>query len=368
VRERREPAAGTRATGRQKEVAVRTALGASGNESSGQLLTESVLVGVLGGAAGLAVAFASLKIVRSFNPGNIPRLDAITIDLPVLLFTFGSLCVDGRAVWPRAGVTRGPARFDDRAQGRRTQRAGRRRIRQRARRLRSLLVVAEVAFSLMLLVGAGLLTRSFVRLQQVSPGFEPEGVVSMRLGSTAQTSHERDAGHWLLSTVRGSAAAVPGVVIARRRVRRCRSRRRSGGAASISRAGRRSPARNCRSISAAHGGLFQDDADPLLQGRWFTEADLQPNDEPVAIIDEKFAKRFWPNGDAIGKHVWGDPKRPATIVGVVGTVKQYGLDVDGRIVTYRSGPERGLARRAYVRRSAHRRARHDPKIANSTRR
>ena len=68
----------------------------------------------------------------------------------------------------------------------------------------------------------------------------------------------------------------------------------------------------------------------------------------MAIIDEKFAQRFWPDGDAIGKHVWNDPKRKLTIVGVVGTVKQYGLDVDGRIVVYRPAPERGLPRRADV--------------------
>ncbi len=76
----------------------------------------------------------------------------------------------------------------------------------------------------------------------------------------------------------------------------------------------------------------------MLQGRVFNDADLATTAEQVVIIDEKFAQRFWPNGDAIGKHLWNDPKRKSRIVGVVGTVKQYGLDVEGRIVVYRPTP------------------------------
>jgi hypothetical protein len=76
---------------------------------------------------------------------------------------------------------------------------------------------------------------------------------------------------------------------------------------------------------------------PLVKGRFFTDADLPANVEQVAIIDEKFAQRFWPGGDAIGRHLWGDPARKTIIVGVVGSVKQYGLDIDGRIVVYRPG-------------------------------
>ena len=80
---------------------------------------------------------------------------------------------------------------------------------------------------------------------------------------------------------------------------------------------------------------------PLVQGRFFADLDMPQTAEQVAIIDEKFAQRFWPNGDAIGKHVWFDPARKIRIVGVVGTVKQYGLDIDGRIVVYRPNPNAG---------------------------
>jgi predicted permease len=79
---------------------------------------------------------------------------------------------------------------------------------------------------------------------------------------------------------------------------------------------------------------------PLMKGRFFSEFDAMPNAQRVVLIDEKFAQRFWPNEDPVGKHLWGDPKQPMTIVGVVGTVKQYGLDIDGRIVVYR--PSLGL--------------------------
>src|SRR5262249_39169080 len=80
---------------------------------------------------------------------------------------------------------------------------------------------------------------------------------------------------------------------------------------------------------------------PLVKGRVFNDYDLNTNAESVCVIDEKFANRFWPNGDAVGKHLWNDPNRKIAIVGVVGTVKQYGLDIDGRIVVYRPSPNAG---------------------------
>jgi len=91
---------------------------------------------------------------------------------------------------------------------------------------------------------------------------------------------------------------------------------------------------------AATPDYFRTMEIPVLKGRAFTDFDAMPNAQRVAIVDEKFAARFWPNEDPIGKHLWGDPKMPMTIVGVVGTVKQYGLDIDGRIVFYR--PSLGL--------------------------
>ena len=174
----------TRATGRQKEIAVRTALGASWQRLVRQLLTESLLLGLLGGAAGLLIAKAALQVVRTVNPGNIPRLEAIALDGTVLAFTFGVSILTGLlfGLAPALRAARVDLNTSLKAGGRNTQGDGG--FGSSRRRLRSLLVVAEVAISLMLLVGAGLLVRSFVRLQNVSPGFEPEGVISMRLGAT----------------------------------------------------------------------------------------------------------------------------------------------------------------------------------------
>src|SRR5262249_2900207 len=165
----------TRATGRQKEIAVRTALGASWRRLARQLLTESLLLGLLGGAAGLVIAYVSLRIVRSINPGNIPRLDAIALDGTVLAFTFAVSIVTGLlfGLAPAVRAARVDLNMSLKAGGRSVQGEGGLGSR---RRLRSLLVVAEVAISLVLLVGAGLLVRSFVRLQRVSPGFDPDGV------------------------------------------------------------------------------------------------------------------------------------------------------------------------------------------------
>ena len=182
----------TRATGRQKEVAVRMALGASWKRLVRQLLTESLLLGLLGGAAGLLIAQAALQVVRTINPGNIPRLEAIALDGTVLAFTFAVAILTGLlfGLAPALRAARVDLSSSMKAGGRSTQGEGG--LGSSRGRLRSLLVVAEVAISLVLLIGAGLLIRSFVRLQQVSPGFEPAGVVSMRVGGTAQQLPNRD--------------------------------------------------------------------------------------------------------------------------------------------------------------------------------
>ncbi len=201
----------TRASGRQKEVAVRTALGASWERVVRQLLTESLLLGLLGGAAGLLIAQAALQVVKAINPGNIPRLEAIALDGTVLAFTFAVAIATGLlfGLAPAIRAARIDLSSSMKAGGRSTQGEGG--LGSSRGRLRGLLVVAEVAISLMLLIGAGLLIRSFVRLQQVSPGFEPAGVVSMRLGSTAQQLPNRDVAIPYFRPITDALAAVPGV-------------------------------------------------------------------------------------------------------------------------------------------------------------
>ena len=323
----------TRASSRHREVAIRTALGANWYRLVTQLLTESVILGLMGGAAGLLIAKAGLYVVRTINPGNIPRLEAITIDGTVLAFTFAVSVLTG-IVFGLAPALRA-ARLDLNS----ALKSGSRNVQSDGgfgsrRRLRSLLVVAEVAISLMLLIGAGLLIRSFVRLQAVSPGFNPEGVISMRVGASARQFTSRDAAVEYYRQFGDKIAAVPGI-----KVRGAVSSlpfTSSVGWGSINVEGFvPQPGQELQvDQRAASPDYFRTMEIPLLKGRPFNAFDGLPTSQPVVIIDEKFAQRFWPGQDPIGKHVWGDPKRPATIVGVVGIVKQYGLDVDGRIVVY----------------------------------
>ena len=325
----------TRASGRQKEVAIRTALGAGWMRVVRQLLTESVLLGVLGGVLGLLIARFSLYVVRTVNPGNIPRLEVIGIDGTVLAFTLGISALTGvvfglAPAWRAARVDLNTAL---KAGGRNTQGEGG--FSTSRRRLRSLLVVSEVALSLMLLIGAGLLIRSFVRLQNVSPGFNPENVISMRLGASGRQFPNREAAVEFFRQVGDRIAAVPGVTV--RGAVSTLPFTSAVGWGSINVEGfTPQPGQELQvDQRAATPDYFRTMEIPLVKGRVFTDFDAMPNAQPVAIVDEKFAQRFWPGGDAVGRRVWNDPKRQVTIVGVVGTVKQYGLDIDGRIVVYR---------------------------------
>jgi predicted permease len=330
----------TRASGRQKEVAIRTALGAGWSRLVRQLLTESVLLGLMGGTAGLCIANVSLYVVRTVNPGNIPRLDVIGLDGSVLAFTFAMSILTGivfglAPAWRAVSVDLNTSL---KSGGRTTQGDGG--FHSSRAHLRNLLVVAEVALSLMLLIGAGLLVRSFVRLQSVSPGFNPDNVISMRLGASGRQFQDRNLAVEFYRQVGDKIASVPGV-----KVRGAVSSlpfTSSVGWGSINVEGfTPQPGQELQvDQRAATPDYFRSMEIPVLKGRAFTEFDAMANAQRVAIVDEKFAQRFWPNEDPIGKHLWGDPKLPMTIVGVVGTVKQYGLDIDGRIVFYR--PSLGL--------------------------
>ena len=331
----------TRATARQKEIAVRVALGAGWQRIVRQLLTETALLGLMGGVAGLLVAAFALGAIRAINPGNIPRLDAISLDGNVFAFTFVVSVLSGIlfGLAPALRAARVDLNSTLKSGGRNTQGEGG--LGGSRRRLRSLLVVAEMAISIVLLVGAGLLIRSFVQLQSVSPGFDPEGVISMRLGVLARQFDNRDAAVAYFQTFGEQLASVPGV-------------KERGAVSSLpftSSVGW--GAINVEGWTPEPGQELQVDRRgvttkyfstmkiPLIAGRYFNDSDLPSNAEPVVVIDNKFAQRFWPKGDAIDKHVWFNPATKLRIVGVVGTVKQYGLDVDGRIVVYRPSPNAG---------------------------
>lgn len=322
-----------RAVGREKEIAIRTALGAGWQRIARQLLTESILFGLLGGAAGLFVARLSLSVVRAMNPGNIPRLEDIHINGAVLAFTFAISLATGLVfglvpVWRAVKVDLNASL---KAGGRSGQADGGLHIRRH--RLRALLVVFELALSLMLLIGAGLLLRSFVRLQNVPPGFTTDHVLTMQL-AVNDPKYRQD--RFLAGFYREIEARVdqlPGI-------------RAEGGVSVLPLTGSVGwgninvegytppPGQELQvDLRTASAAYFQAMQIPLLAGRYFTAQDTLDMPQ-VALIDKKFAQRFWPHNDAIGKRLWFDPKKPITIVGVVGVVKQYGLGTEGKIVAY----------------------------------
>jgi predicted permease len=333
-----------RAAGREKEVAIRTALGAGWQRIVRQLLTESILLGLLGGAAGLLVARLSLVIVRTMNPGNIPRLDEIGINGTVLAFTFGLSLATGvlfglAPAWRAIKID--PNSFL-KAGGRSGQSDGG--LYLKRHRLRGLLIVSELAISLVLLIGAGLLIRSFIRLQSVPPGFSADHVLTMQILANDTRYHDEKVLAAFYRDVEARMAHLPGVVA-------------EGAVSALPLTG-----------TVGWGGIHVEGYTPppgqelqvdqrtastdyframqisLVAGRFFSDDDRLDTPQ-VVIIDENFAKRFWPHNDAVGKHLWFDPKKPITIVGVVGAVKQYGLDTDGKIATYfplQQGLDRGM--------------------------
>ena len=332
-----------RAAGREKEVAIRTALGAGWQRLARQMLTESIVLGLAGGAAGLVVARLSLVAVRTMNPGNIPRLDEIGINGTVLAFTFGL----SLATWVLFGLA--PAwraiHLDPNSSlkggGRSGQGDGG--LYLKRHRLRGLLIVSELAVSVVLLIGAGLLIRSFIRLQSVPPGFSADHVLTMQIMMNDPRYRDEKVLAGFYRDIEARIAHLPGVIA-------------EGAVSALPLTG-----------TVGWGGIHVEGYTPpqgqelqadlrtasvdyframqirLVAGRYFTDSDRLDMPQ-VVILDENFAKRFWPHNDAIGKHVWFDPKKPMTVVGVVAAVKQYGLDTDGKIASYfpmQQGPDRG---------------------------
>jgi predicted permease len=332
-----------RAAGREKEVAVRTALGADWKRLTRQLLTESILLGLLGGVAGLVVAQLSLWAVRAMNPGNIPRLDEIGINGAVLAFTFGLSLATGVlfGLAPIGRVIRMDPNASLKAGGRSGQSDGG--LYLKRHRLRSLLVVSEIAFSLILLIGAGLLMRSFIRLQGVAPGFTTNHVLTMQVAVNGPRYHDDKALAGFYRDVEARIAHLPGVVA--EGAVSALPLTGSVGWGGIHIEGYAPPPGHELQVDlrTASADYFRAMQIPLVAGHFFSDQDNLSMPQ-VAIIDAKFAQRFWPHGDAIGKHLWFDPKKPITIVGVVGVVKQYGLETDGKIATYfplQQGPDEG---------------------------
>ncbi len=329
----------SRAVVRQKEIAVRQALGADRNRILQQLLTESVLLAVGGGLLGVILALAGVEALHLLGPRSVPRLQEIGVDFTALLFTF-ALAVFSGVLFGFAPALR-LARLDlhntlkDATRGA----SGMGAMWGRGHRLRRLLVVSQLALSVMLLIGAGLLLRSFSRLQAVNPGFNPAGVLTMGLTMTGQKYNAPEARIQFYRRLYEEIAKLPGVTSAGANAFMPMSDAFAWGPITIE---GRTPLPGEQFINAdiriVSGRYFETMQIPLRAGRLFSEFDTAQT-QPVAIIDEFMAEQMWPGQDPIGKRFKsGGANSEApwyNVVGVVGRIKQYTLDADSRIAFYR---------------------------------
>ena len=320
-----------RATARESEMAVRAALGASRGRLLRQLLTECVLLSLAGGALGLLLAVWGVSFLIGLKPADIPRLDAISVDASVIAFTIGVSLLTGLifGLVPAAHASRAALSSSLKEGGRGAV------VSRGSARLRSALVVVEMALAVLLLVGAGLLMRSFVRLQSVDPGFSPNQTLSFEL-TLPDSRYENDAPRVaLFDQLLPRLRALPGV----QRVGAVTGLPLAGFQFDISFmvAGRPPvpPAdQPDMEIRVATADYFGTIGIPLVRGRLFSDDD-RPGSPPVVLITEAAARRFFPNEDPLGKTIklgWGKRNSAGrvtaggSVVGIVGDTKDAGLD------------------------------------------
>ena len=329
----------SRAVARQKEIAVRTALGASRVRIVRQLLTESVLLAFAGGALGIAVAFLALHWVRLLGPQSVPRVNDVGIGLAALAFTF-AVCVLSAVLFGLAPALRA-SRLDVQTALQDTGRtsSGVSAIWGRGINLRRSLVIAEIALCAMLLTGAGLLIRSFARVRDVNPGFNPRNVLTLELTMTGERYKDKVAVLAAYHELWQRLENLPGVTSAGAVTSLPLSQMFAWGPITVE---GRVPPPGEKFINAdtrmVSGHYFPAMEIPLREGRLFNDDDVA--DKPrVALVDDYMAQQLWPNQDAVGKrfHIGGISETSSpwiTVVGVVGRVKQYTLDADSRIAFY----------------------------------
>ncbi len=323
-----------RAVQREREVAVRVALGAGRGRILRQLGAESLVLAVAGGLAGLAVAFGGLAAIRALGPATLPRLDEIAIGPSVLVFalatTLGAAIVFGIAPAVHAAPTDVREKL---AAGSTRSGSGRPR-----RRLQNGFVVVQFALALVLLVGAGLLVRSFVSLLRVDRGFDPHNVLAVTVQAWSYY-RKPDGRASLVREATERLAALPGVQAAGMTSSLPFAPPIGQHEAGFEIEGR-PPASpdQLQSVRAAAvtSGYFAALRIPLRRGRHFVATDVA-NAAPVAIVSEAFVQRHWPDESALGKRIKisaGSPSALRTIVGVVGDVRHGGLHEAPRPTVY----------------------------------
>ncbi len=318
-----------RAAARSKEMAIRTALGASRKRVVRQLLTESLLLALIGGGAGLLLALWGIELLISIGPADIPRLNDIGIDGPVLWFTFGATILTGVifGLAPALKASKPNMNESLKEGGRGTSESFSRYS------LRNLLVVFQMAITLVLLVSAALLVKSFLKLQQVDPGFAaPENVMTMRISLPSRYEENEQAAAFVkqvterIESVSGveSVGAITVLPLAGTNTRT------SFNIKSRPFPENQEPPAEVRAVTPNY---FRAMGVPILKGRAFTEQDVKGKPGAI-IINDAMARQYWPDEDPLGQimsvgvSVSENEPEEWQIVGIVGNVKHFSLDTE----------------------------------------
>ena len=329
-----------RAGAREREFAIRVALGAGPGRLLRQMLTESVVLALIGGLAGALLAIWGLDLLRAIGSQTVPRIAEANLDLRVFLVTLAASIVTGIifGLVPALASAK-PELTEALKEGGRGSTTGARR-----NRVRNALVISEVALALVLLVGASLLLKSFARLQNVDPGFDSRNVLTMEISlPVAKYARGKPVTDFYTEMIR-RVQALPGVEAAALTSILPLSGTNSDSSFAIE---GRDPAQEkvypdeeIRSVTQSYFKVLKV---PLIQGRFFDERDNADAPKTV-LINQAFARKWFPNQDAVGKKItFDDPRKPdpkwMTIVGSVGDIRHQGLDLEAKPEYYLPHPQ-----------------------------
>lgn len=325
----------SRALARKKEIAVRTALGASRGRLVGQLLTESMLLALVAGVLGMGLSWVATRALVTWGASQLPEGIPIGVDLRVLLFTLGVSLVAGVifGTAPALQLVRSDPNAALRDEGRGIS-TGHRRA-----QMKSLLVVGQVALSLLLLIGTGLLLRSFVRLLHVDPGFDAQNVLTMEVSLPTAKYAKPEQQIAFFDEVLRRVSALPGVRTAATSAALPLHWIRLTPVLPEGQPDVPLPQRPFVDIEAISPQWFRTMRVPLHEGREFTAAD-DAQAPKVVIVNETFARHFWPNQNPLGKHiVVGRWPAAAEVVGVAADIKNKGMEQATQAQLYLSFPQ-----------------------------
>ena len=325
-----------RGASRTREVAVRLAIGAGRGHLLRQLLAEALVLSTAGGAVGLFLAYWGVRLLARANPGNLPRVEQVSLDLPVLGFTLavtlGTALLFG--LLPALQAARMPVQevLREGAPGAGGSRSG--------AFTRRMLVAAEFAIAVALLVGAGLLLKSFAKLTSVSPGFDPQGLLTFQINLPAARYPSDTVRIAFFDRLLERLAATPGVEAVGATSTLPFSGSWSTGSFQVEgyspAQGEPSPWGDIRVVSP---GFDRAMGIQMIAGRFLDETD-RLGGEPTVVVDQEAARRFWPNRDPLSGRVTFDGNTFFRVVGVVAHTAHEGLDADPRVQIY--FPQRGL--------------------------